>query len=210
MPKIVLPRAFPSFDPMMHVSETTPGTAVPVLSAVGLDIGVGAPCVALHGLILSDHHLHVHACSVATDVGLDHFVASGQCGEPSDGHLIAAERAVDARCTLNAQSPRQLMESYGLSVVACRTPPAWRLDAINHRLALIEGGPRLTMDPRCEPLIATLVGYRAAHGPDRSVRTSTPGHQHVVDALGYLVELAARWFVAADVLHRGILIDESA
>lgn len=207
MPKFFMPRAFRAFEPSRHVHRVAPTDAPPVGLFVGADIGIGAPCVAVHGLLHEDRHLHVFRHESQAGVGLDLFTAGGSLGEPDEVTLVAAERAVDARSPLNGQRARDVIEAYGLRVMACRTPPLWRLDSINARLD--QPGPpgSISIDPSCVGLIGSLIGHRAVRTENRTIATDTPGSTHDVDALGYLVEAAARWAAAETLLGVGVLVD---
>lgn len=207
MPKFHLPRAFRAFDVARHVSRVPLSDAPVVLTAVGLDIGIDAPCVAVHGNLHEDRHLHIHSAISASQLGLDLFVAGGYVGDPSTVQLVAAERAVDARSPISGTSARKCLEDYGFRVLSCRMPPVWRIDSIAARLE--QPGPvgSISVTPECLEVIGALIGHRCIRTEQRTVATDTPGWLHVVDALGYLVEAAARWAAAETVVGKGVLID---
>lgn len=207
MPKFHMPRAFRSFEPARHVSRVPTTDAPPVGTFVGLDIGIGAPCVAVHATLHEDRHLHVFRHESQAGVGLELFVAGGAAGEPAEVTLVAAERAVSARSPINGVSARSVVEGFGLRVMACRTPPVWRLDSIAARLDQPQPPGSVSVDPSCVGLIGALIGYRAVRTEARTIATDTPQWQHDVDALGYLVEAAARWAAAETLLGVGVLID---
>ncbi|MCH8478818.1 MAG: hypothetical protein LAT56_12870 [Wenzhouxiangella sp.] len=207
MPKIIMPRAFATFDPAVHLQHETPGDATPILHGVGIDIGIRSPCVAVHGMLMSDGHLHVHRCVVLADVGLEAFANAGHLVPSGEPGCIAAESAVTGRSPVDGRSAADVIAAHELPLCVCHAKPGWRLMAINARLRPGMTAPMLTIDPGCEEVIAALVGHRAVPGPDRTVVTGTVATGHVVDALGYLHELAARWLLAEAALKRGVLID---
>lgn len=207
MPKFHMPRAFRAFEPARHVCRVPTTDAPPVGTFVGLDIGIDAPCVAIHATLHEDRHLHIFRSESRSGVGLDLFTAEGCVGEPEGVTLVAAERAVDARSPLNGVSARGVLESYGLRVMSCRTAPIWRIDALAARLEQLSPPGTLSIDPACVEVVGGLIGYRCVRTEHRTVATDTPQWQHTIDGLGYLVEAAARWSAAETLIGVGVLVD---
>lgn len=210
MPKIYMPRAFVAYDPARHMQSFEGRGPQAECNLVGLDYGSGAPCVAVRGVLYPSGQLHVWTCYRRVNIGLDAFIAQGWPGVPATTDLIAMEAAAINRSPTDLRSPKQIVEAHGHRVLVCGQRPIWRLHAIQDRLRAGGAVPMLAIDPRCEHVHAALIAYRAAAGPDGVVVTSTPRWQHTIDALGYLVEAAARWRAAQTAVARGVLIDQIA
>lgn len=203
MPKISLHRSFPSFDPARCVVERVPECPPETALLVGLDIGSAAPCVALSACMCDDHQLFIYREVVIPGMGLERFIAEGHVGPPTLVDAVAVERAAAARSPLTGRSAVSMLEEAGYAPIVARSSPFWRQTTIDYRLRQAGGTGGLMIHPDCLCLIAALVGHRSAKGYSGAVVSNTPQHQHAVDACGYLLEIAARWALAARALANG-------
>lgn len=210
MSGITLPRAFPSFDPAIHVQKCK-GVAESIRCVmIGADFGSTAPCVALHGALMPNKSMRIFREDFEPGIGLEAFVDGGALGSVDGVDLICAERACVAKSPINNQSSKELIEGAGFKVLVCKSSPRWRHDSINARLKVGDGAGGIVVDASCTNLISMFVGHRQAFGSGGHWRSATPRYQHCADALGYLVEGFARWLTTGHVACTGIALDEIA
>lgn len=210
MPKITTPRAFPAFDPALHVQAAEFHTGVNLARITGIDIGVDAPCVALHAIITDNKRISIFAENFAKEMGLSKFIAEGYIGPTSAVSLVVGERAMENRSPLTALSPVQMLGEAGYRPLACKSSPHWRIKKINEALQCGFGAGGIVVDPSCLHLLAALAGHKSVNSGGGKMKSSTPRYQHCVDALGYLVEGAARYHAAAEKDGVGLAFDELA
>lgn len=208
MARLQKPRAFPTFDPALHVQAAEYHTGTIIARITGVDIGVGSPCVALHALITENHRVSIFEEHFVTDMGFEAFIAEGHLGPTSTVNLVTGERAMIARSPLTARSPVEVLTEAGYRPLACKSSPHWRSRQINRMLQCGRGPGGLVMDPSCLLLIAALVGHRESLKGGGVMTSNTPRYQHAVDALGYLVEAAKRFHAAASHNGVGLAFDE--
>lgn len=205
-----IPRAFPLFDPAIHIKKADGKTHSLRCVMIGADVGSAAPCVALHGALMQNKSMRIFREEFEPGVGLEAFVDGGALGSDESVDMVCAERACIAKSPINNQSPKELIEAAGFKVLVCKSSPKWRWRSINARLKAGDGEGGIVVDPSCTNLISTLIGHRMAFSSDDVWRAATPRYQHCADALGYLVEGFARWLTTEHVGCTGIALDEIA
>lgn len=205
MPKILLPRAFPAFDPARHCRRECPIPANDSTLAVGLDVGSASPNVAVGCVIGSDCRVHVAWVRVRTGMPLAAAIAAELLPPPALVDAVAVERAGRARSVGDGSSPVSVLEDAGYNPVTGNASPRQRLRAINAALTAPNGDPMLTLDPDCREVVGLLIEHRVAFQPNGTVLSSTPDLVHLADALGYAVELAIRWAAVARFVASGRL-----
>lgn len=210
MKTIQTPRAFPEFDPMVHVAKVREPVAEHAVRIIGLDFGSAAPCVAIHGTITETGRLEIYRCAFEAGIGLARFVAGGALGSRIPADLVAAEAAAVNRNPVNLESAAALLVNSGYGVMCAKSKPKWRSGRINERLRKTLGAGGIVVDSSCSELIAMFVGHREAFGTESNFRCTTPKHQHCCDALGYLVEAVDRWSVLDGMAVAGVALDEIA
>lgn len=210
MTTITLPRAFPLFDPAIHIKKAGDETHSLRCVMIGCDFGSTAPCVALHGALMQNKSMRIFREEFRPGLGLEGFIDEGAFGSDESVDMLCAERACVAKNPVNNKSPKHVLEDAGFKVLVCKSSPKWRWRSINARLAVGDGEGGIVVDPSCTNLISTLIGHRMAFGSDEIWRAATPRYQHCADALGYLVEGFARWLTTEHVGCTGIALDEIA
>lgn len=210
MPILIMPRAYPQFDPVVHVAKPEHVARKISCVMVGVDVGSSAPCVALHGALYPDGSMRIFREEFEVGVGLVAFVDGGTLAHPQCVDVVCAERACIAHNPVTNQSAKGVIEVSGHRVMVCKSSPSWRHRAINARLnaGLSPGG--IVIDPSCTNLIACLIGHRQAFAGGSKWRSTTPRYMHASDALGYLVEGFARWRSLGLTVDIGMLVDETA
>lgn len=207
MATTTMPRAFFTFDPAAHVAKCREPSELIRTEMIGIDIGSGAPCVALHARLLNRRTMEVYREAFAEGVGLSAFIADEALGQPQAERLVCAEAAIVNRSPVDNRSPKQVLEAAGHRVLVCKSSPAWRWKSINARLQRRANACGIVVDPSCTHLIAALIGHRTALAGEGVLVSSTPQHQHCIDALGYVIEGFARWLTCEHVTLTGVAAD---
>ena len=93
-----------------------------------------------------------------------------------------------ARKTSSNTTDHNILRNAGMVVKAGRTQPPVRdrINAVNSLLLNSVGQRRLIVHPRCKRLIESLTKHQYKEGTQ--VPDKNSGHDHITDALGYLVE----------------------
>lgn len=207
MSKIEVPRAFPGFDPAVHVAKVVGVAEVIKCVMIGADFGSTAPCVALHAGLMPNKSMRIFREDFSPGYGLNRFIKEGAFGSVDSVDMVCAERACIAKNPMYNSSPKAMLEAAGFKVLVCKSSPKWRHLAINTRLNVGEGAGGIVVDPSCTNLLACLIGHREAFGKMMLHRSTTPRYQHCADALGYLVEGFARWLTVEHVACTGLHLD---
>lgn len=180
---------YPEFDRKVHVRTfDEPADAQWV---GGIDFGFRGATAMLWAVVAMDEHgrdvLHVVDELVRTEHIVERFI-----GE-------ATERPWPAVQWLGADpAGHQRNEQTGLSTITLWRRGGWQVRtrrvgieegivAVRRRLMRSDGSVRMYIHPRCEQLIEAMVMY---HYPENQLQSSKPvkdGHDHVADALRYLV-----------------------
>lgn len=203
-----VPRAFPLFNPAIHVSKSDGETHSLRCVMIGCDFGSTAPCVALHGALMQNKSMRIFREEFEPGIGLEAFIEGGAFGSDESVDMLCAESACVAKSPTNNKSPKEMLEAVGFKVLVCKSSPKWRWRSINARLQAGESVGGIVVDSSCTNLISTLIGHRMAFDSGDVWRAATPRYQHCADALGYLVEGFARWLTTEQVEPRGVMLDE--
>ena len=210
MSKVQVPRAFPSFDPRVHVGKVVGVAEVIKCVMIGADFGSTSPCVALHCALMPNKSMRIFREEFSPGVGLESFIDEGAFGSVDAVDMICAERACIAKSPINNKSPKDLIEGAGFKVLVCKASPKWHMLAINARLNVGDGAGGIVVDASCTNLISAMIGHREAFGKLGVHRSTTPRYQHCADALGYAVEGFARWLTVEHVGCTGLALDAIA
>lgn len=193
MLKVRIPRAFPSFDPHIHVAKCRGKAKSVKVVLIGVDIGSAAPCVALHGALMQNNSIRIFREEFEPEMGLERFIDADSFGRPECVDFLCCEHSCVARSPLDATTQKSRLEAAGHKVLVCKSSPRWRHKSINEHLDSGDGIDGIAVDPSCTNLIEALIGHRVAYGSGGVWKCGTPHLLHVIDGLGYLVEGFTRW-----------------
>jgi hypothetical protein len=173
---------FPSFDPAVHVRETSDADAGPLDWAI--DFGFANPFVCLFVRTSLGGLVHV----------IDEYVQERRSVEEHLAHLlarggplprqVACDPAGSARNEQTAASNVQLLRRRGLPVRHRASRIVEGVERIRALLRSGDGQVRLLVHPRCRRLVAALRSYRyPPGGGELPIKDGT--HDHLIDALRY-------------------------
>lgn len=170
------------FDRIKHVISSLPNTDREPLR-IGVDFNVGNMS-AIIGVKLGSNLLAIDEISGAHDT--DALAQQIKARYPDRRIYIYPDASGGNRSTNASQTDIQILESYGMSNQSPRANPPVR-DRIAAVQALLENGKgqvRLQVSHTCKRLIECLElqCYTEKGDPDKDA-----GHDHMNDALGYLV-----------------------
>ena len=179
---------YPEFDPKVHVAEFQPPANLPANSWVGgIDFGFRAPTAFLWAFTDGSGVLHI----------VDEFVESGRTTEQSIAAVrarawplpawIGADPAGHQRSDQTGVSTISLWRraGFGMRTQAGRIEEG--VSAVRARLCRADGAVRLRIHPRCRRLIEALTMYHYPPGQAESLSPVKDGHDHIADALRYLL-----------------------
>lgn len=207
MVNVEVPRAFPLFDPHIHVAKCRGGAKSVQAILVGVDIGSAAPCVALHGALMQNNSIRIFREEFEPEMGLERFIDEGAFGQPDSCDFLCCEHSCVARSPLDSTTQKGRLESVGYKVLVCKSSPKWRWKSINEHLAAGDGVDGIVVDPSCTNVIEALIGHRMGFGSGSAWRSTTPRLQHVCDGLGYLVEGFTRWRCKPSLIGTSLAMD---
>lgn len=191
-------QVFPAFDVERHVKPFA-GTGEVI---VGIDFGFAAPLVALWIVRQKDcdrdrdrETWHVIDEYVQPGRTLAEHIVEMQSRRWPKPSFVGVDPAGAARSGQTGTSDIALLRQAGYAVRHRQSYIRDGLELIRRRLNPAAGEATLFVDPRCEQLIAAMLGYRYAPLPgggfsELPVKDGT--HDHLVDALRYALINDAR------------------
>jgi len=199
---------YPSFDPALHVCDSTcplplphpphvtggPLASTPLspTTLAGMDFGFRAPAVFLWASYFpASDHLHIVDEHHASELTIAQHIQIIRNRNHPAPLWIGIDPAGLARHEHSGLSSATLLRKAGYRIRARRTPLSAGLDAVAARLRTADGSVRLTIHPRCIHLIDSLARY---HFPASSLAPASlavepvkDGSDHACDALRYLI-----------------------
>lgn len=176
---------YPEFDVAAHVEERDPPDGVLWLG--GIDFGYRAPTAMVWAYLDMGDVLHVVDEFVQRHRTAEQVIEMAHARRWPDLAWIGADPAGYQRSDQTGVNTITIWRRAGFTIKARATQIREGVDAVRARLRRADGTIALMIHARCRRLIEALQEY---HYPPDEERSETPvkdGHDHIADALRYLV-----------------------
>jgi hypothetical protein len=196
---------YPEFDAATHVRSFTPeadGRMLRVDGAGeaarrverwvgGIDFGIRSPTALLWGcldergelFIVDEFLMHNRVTEAVAMAAAAHGAA---CGWPRPAWL-GADPAGNGVNEQTGRSTIAVWKSAGWPIRSRGSAVQEGIAAVRSRLRTADGGSRLFIHPRCRHLVQAMIEYHYPTHRPQSLEPVKDGHDHIADALRYLV-----------------------
>lgn len=193
----------PQFDPRIHVQAIDVDRKLTWIG--GMDFGMRNPLVMLWAQVreTGGEHSRVEVIDeyIASDRIMDeHLREIAGRGWPKPA-WIGADPAGRQRSSQTGLGDVDLVRRAGYVVRDLRCALRQGLDLIRNRLRADTAGSLLVIHPRCRRLIAGLEGYRFDSRRPGCEEPVKDGHDHVVDALRYMMVGMERGYAKVEMVR---------
>lgn len=179
---------YPEFDVDAHVApfDIEPRDAS-LRWFIGIDFGLRSPTAMVWGALAPDDVLRIVDERVVSEVTLEHHAEAIRASRWAQPLWLGVDPAGHQRSEQTGLSSIGVLRKQGFAVRARRVRMEDGLRAVRRRLAPATGSPTLLIHERCAHLVRAMRSYRWSDPSGDTITPAKDGHDHIADALRYLV-----------------------